>query len=147
MSGITTDSTFFLGASITKSCVVIALLSFSPDAKIRFLFIPHALESLLRKRLVSQFTSVALTTVKRPLGSRAGVGETSSTLKSSTLTFKIPPIPSPSTAPEPKPRYSSMDLLSIFNYAYNSKLDNSLLISEQRSRKTFSAFLPLTQRT
>ena len=124
-SGMSTDSTFFLGASITRSCVVIALLSFNPDAKIRFLFIPHALDNLFKNRFVSQFSNVALTTVKRPFGSSAGMGETSSTLKSSTLTFRIPPIPSPSTAPEPKPRYSSMDLLSMLTTLIS--LDSTIL--------------------
>ena len=86
-----------------------ARLSFNPEEKIRFRFMPQARDNLLRYLFVSQLTSVALTTVNLPLGSNAGIDETSSTLKSSIRTFKSPPIPRPSTAPEPKPRYSSMD--------------------------------------
>ena len=97
-----------------NTCLVTALLSLVPAKNIRFLEIPHALANLPMNLLVSQLVSVMLAAVKRPLGSREIFVDISSTLKSVTLDFKTPPMPSPSTAYPVRPialaRLSSADI-------------------------------------
>ena len=147
LSGICTDSTFFLGASITKTWVVIALLSFSPELNILFLFIPQDLARRLMYRLVSQFVIVTLATVNLPFSSKAGTLDDSSTLKSSTRAFSSPPMPSDGTAQVESPRYSSISLPFRESPPQSLMLESSLAISEHMSLRILSAFLPLTDLT
>ncbi len=92
---------------------VTARLSLVPAKKIRLREIPQADASFETNRLVSQFVSVILAAVNLPFGSRLIFVEISSTLKSLTLAFSTPPIPSDSTAWPTKPmaeaRLSSAD--------------------------------------
>ena len=81
-----------------NTCFVTALLSFVPAKNILLREMPQALANLPMKRFVSQFVSVIFAAVNLPLGSSVILVDISSTLKSDTLAFRTPPIPSALTA-------------------------------------------------
>ena len=97
-----------------NTCLVTALLSLVPEKKIRLRDIPQAEASFEMNRLVSQFVKVTFAAVNRPFGSKLIFVEISSTLKSATLAFSTPPMPSEPTPNPVKPielaRLSSVDM-------------------------------------
>ena len=96
-----------------NNCLVIALLSLVPAKNIRLREIERFFAKRLMKRLVSQFVRVMLAAVKRPFGSRLIFVAISSTRKSCTLAFRIPPMPGESTAKPVSPIASAVSAVVV----------------------------------
>ena len=123
--------------------MVTARLSFVPENQILFREIFKCFARRLTNRFVSQLSKVIRATVKRPLGSKAGIEPSSVTLKSATLTFMSPPIPVPSQTHWSSPKLAAMPAESIHNSPQESLIvENSDTKSVLMDLRIFIAFLP-----